>query len=169
LIANADIGQRRLPTATEDDTLLERATLIREQVQLDLLKPDIEQLAHLVTAVDLIDRTDEHENAACHQQVHGLPKELDLFSSTAAELVIKWWIEVDHRKRVSRDARRLEAARAEQPHIGIRLRDSDSPARIQLDREDMTIRNTKAVGELHEGLSFSSTWVQNVHILGPEP
>ena len=32
----------------------------------------------------------------------------------------------------------------------------------------MSLRNAKALGELHEGLGFSSTWVEDIDILALE-
>jgi hypothetical protein len=69
---------------------------------------------------------------------------------------------------VPRDAGRLEAARAEQMHVGVRLCDPGSPAGVQLDRVGVIWGNRKALGELHEGLCFSSTWVKDVKVVDLE-
>jgi hypothetical protein len=69
---------------------------------------------------------------------------------------------------VSRDPGRLEAARTEQSNIGVRLCDPGGPAGIQLDRENVTIRNSKALTKLYEGLSFASAWVEDVYVIDLE-
>ncbi len=90
----------------------------------------------------------------------------DLLATAGAELIVERWVEVDQRERVPRDAGSLEAARSEEPNVGVSLCDPGSPAGVQLNRENVVLRNTKALGELHEGLGFSGTWVEDVYILG---
>src|SRR5262249_41329991 len=48
------------------------------------------------------------------------------------------------------------------------IRDDGGPAGVQLDGEGMSLRNAKALGELHEGLGFSGTGVEDIDILGLE-
>jgi hypothetical protein len=40
---------------------------------------------------------------------------------------------------------------------------------VQLDVEDVAGRNTRALGESHEGLGFTSTGIEDVDVLGLEP
>ena len=131
------VRQRRLATAAKHDALAELPAVIGEEIKLDLVEPGIEQLAHPTFAEDLVDRADQDEDAAGDEQIDRLSKEAGLLPSSTAELVIERRIEVHERERVPRDAGRLEAARAEQPHVGVSLRDPGSPAGVQLDREDV--------------------------------
>jgi hypothetical protein len=108
----------------------------------------------------LVDRADLDQDAAGHQEVDGLTKELDLLATTAAALVVEGRVEVDHLERMPRDAVCLEAARAEHPNVGVSLRDPSRPAGVQFDREDMVLRNAESLADLDAGLCFSSTWVE---------
>ncbi len=122
LLVDELVRQRRLTTPAKDDALVVLSAGVREEVDLELIEPRVEQHAHRSGSEDLVHRANQDEDAGRHEKVDRHAEKRDLFATTAAELVIERGIEIDEREGMTRDARRLEAAWSEDLDLRMRRR-----------------------------------------------